>query len=56
MEKVNKVQDSIDQQLLGDRKVFLWGVVNDKTAKHVVERLMYLDSVSNEEIKFYINL
>jgi ATP-dependent Clp protease protease subunit len=55
MEKVNKVQDQIDQQLLGDRAVFLWGVVNDKTAKHVVERLMYLDSVNNEEIKFYIN-
>jgi ATP-dependent Clp protease protease subunit len=55
MEKINKVQDQIDQQLLKERKVFLWGMVDDKTAKHVVDRLMYLDSLNNDEIQFYIN-
>ncbi|QNJ97193.1 ClpP family protease [Constantimarinum furrinae] len=55
MEKVNKVQDQIDNQLLSDRKVFLWGMVDDKSAKHVVDRLYYLDSLNHEEIKFYIN-
>ncbi|WP_339703083.1 ATP-dependent Clp protease proteolytic subunit [uncultured Marixanthomonas sp.] len=54
-EKVYKVQDKIDNQLLSERKVFLWGQVDDKSARHVVDRLLYLDSISNEEIKFYIN-
>jgi ATP-dependent Clp protease protease subunit len=55
MEKINKVQDQIDNQLLNDRKVFLWGMVDDKSAKHVVDRLMYLDSLNHDEIKLYIN-
>ncbi len=55
MEKINKVQDQIDNQLLKDRKIFLWGIVDDDTAKHVVDRLLYLDSLNNNEIKLYIN-
>ncbi|HAT67953.1 MAG TPA: ATP-dependent Clp protease proteolytic subunit [Flavobacteriaceae bacterium] len=55
MEKINKVQDQIDNQLLKDRKIFLWGMVDDDTAKHVVDRLLYLDAISNDEIKLYIN-
>lgn len=55
MSKTNKVQDKIDDKCLEDRKIFLWGMVDDKSARHVVERLIYLDSVNNDEIKFYIN-
>ncbi|MCW9036728.1 ATP-dependent Clp protease proteolytic subunit, partial [Altibacter sp.] len=55
MEKVTKVQDTIDGQLLKERKIFLWGMVDDKSAKHIVDRLMYLDSLNHDEIKFYIN-
>lgn len=55
MEKVYKVQDQIDNQLLKDRKIFLWGMVDDDSAKHVVDRLLYLDALSHEEIKLYIN-
>lgn len=55
MEKTNKVQDRIDAKLLEERKVFLWGMVDDKTARHVVDRLIYLDALGDEEIKFYIN-
>lgn len=55
MEKRNKVQDKIDNQQLEERTIFLWGMVDDKTAKHVVDRLMYLDSISKDEIKLYIN-
>jgi len=55
MEKVNKAQDQIDNQLLNERKIFLWGMVDDKSAKHVVDRLLYLDSISKEEIQLYIN-
>jgi len=55
MEKIYKAQDQIDNVLLKERKIFLWGMVDDDTAKHVVDRLLYLDSISNEEIKLYIN-
>ncbi|MDN3722776.1 ATP-dependent Clp protease proteolytic subunit [Aequorivita sp. SDUM287046] len=55
MTKTSKVQDKIDDKCLEDRKIFLWGMVDDKSARHVVERLIYLESVSHDEIKFYIN-
>lgn len=54
-EKKQKVQDRIEQQQLDDRTIFLWGQVDDKSARHVVDRLMYLDSLNHEEIKLYIN-
>lgn len=50
-----KVQDAIDTQLLTDRKVFLWGMVNDQSAKHVIDRLLYLDSQNHDEIQLFIN-
>lgn len=53
--KTNKLQDAIDLKLLEQRKVFLWGMVHDDSAKHVIDRLLYLDSISNEEIQFVIN-
>ncbi|HEA29574.1 MAG TPA: ATP-dependent Clp protease proteolytic subunit [Leeuwenhoekiella sp.] len=53
--KKTKPQDLIDATLLEGRKVFLWGQVDDKSAKHVVDRLLYLDAVGNDEIQFYIN-
>ncbi len=55
MEKINKVQDQIDNQLLNERKIFLWGMVDDESAKHVVDRLLYLDSLNHDEIRLYIN-
>lgn len=55
MSKINKVQDKIDVQLLEERKIFLWGMVDDKSARHIVERMLYLDSLGHDEIQFYIN-
>lgn len=55
MEKINKVQDQIDHQLLKDRKIFLWGMVDDDSAKHVVDRLLYLDAQNHDEIQLFIN-
>ena len=55
MEKIYKAQDRIDNKLLENRTVFLWGMVDDDSAQHVVERLLYLDAMSHDEIKFYIN-
>ncbi len=53
--KKQKVQDKIENQQLEDRTIFLWGQVDDRSARHVVDRLMYLDSINHEEIKLYIN-
>jgi ATP-dependent Clp protease protease subunit len=50
-----KVQDVIDSKLIEQRKVFLWGQVDDKSAKHVIDRLMYLDALNNFDIYLYIN-
>ncbi|MCI8575186.1 MAG: ATP-dependent Clp protease proteolytic subunit [Bacilli bacterium] len=42
-------------RLLKDRIVFLTGEINDMTANLVVSELLYLDSLSHEEICLYIN-
>jgi len=55
MSKAIKLQDKIDQNFIDQRKLFIWGMVDDKTARHCVDRLLYLDSLSNEEITFVIN-
>lgn len=51
----NKVQDAIDSKLIEERKVFLWGQVDDDSAKHVIDRLMYLDALETKDIHLYIN-
>ncbi len=53
--KKGKIQEAIDVKMLDERKVFLWGMVDDDTAKHVIDRLMYLDMQNNKEIQLYIN-
>ena len=50
-----KVQDAIDNKLIEQRKVFLWGQVDDQSAKHVIDRLMYLDALETKDILLYIN-
>jgi ATP-dependent Clp protease protease subunit len=45
-----------DKKFIEERKIFLWGVVDDKSAKDITARLMYLDIIDpGKEIKFYIN-
>jgi len=45
-----------DKKFIEQRKVFLWGVVDDKSAKDVTNRLMYLEAIDpGKEITFYIN-
>lgn len=39
-----------------NRSIYLWGVVDDKSAKDIVNKLLLLDAdKQGEEIKFYIN-
>ena len=56
MSDFKSLQDRIDARILGERKVFLWGQVDDRSAKHVIDRLMYLDIEDpGKEIQFVIN-
>jgi ATP-dependent Clp protease protease subunit len=56
MENKTKLQDRIDSALLEQRKVFLWGQVDDASAKHVIDRLLYLETIDpGKEIQFVIN-
>ncbi len=45
-----------DKKFIEQRKVFLWGVVDDKSARDITNRLMYLEAIEpGKEITFYIN-
>ncbi|MGQ8337995.1 ClpP family protease [Sunxiuqinia sp. A32] len=56
MEKTEKLQNLIDSRILKERKVFLWGQVDDKSAKHVIDRLLYLElEEPGKEIQLIIN-
>ena len=46
----------IQKKFLDERKVFLWGEINDKSAKEITEKLIYLELQDpNKPITFYIN-
>ena len=46
----------LEKYFFETRSVYLWGVVDDKSAKDVVSKLLLLDAdKSGEEIKFFIN-
>jgi ATP-dependent Clp protease protease subunit len=60
-EKDNMMENMVsgarfDKKFIEQRKIFLWGVVDDRSAKDITARLMFLDAVDpGKEIKFYIN-
>lgn len=50
------IQKVINNQLLDQRKIFMWGPVEDKTAKEIVSKLLYLETTKpGEKIEFFIN-
>ena len=54
--KKDSVRNLIEQKLLEERRIYLWGQVDDKSAKYVVERLVYLDMLEpGKDITLYIN-
>ncbi len=45
-----------DKKFIEQRKIFLWGEVNDKSAKDITNRLLFLEANDpGKEITFYIN-
>lgn len=50
------VQNNLRKTLLEQRKIYLWGPVEDKSSKEIVEQISYLDIVDNgAPIHMYIN-
>lgn len=46
----------LEKYFFDSRSIYLWGVVDDKSAKDVVSKMLLLDADKpGEEIKFYIN-
>jgi ATP-dependent Clp protease protease subunit len=55
-EKKQGIQRLIDLKFLEQRKIFLWGPVDDDSAKDIVSKLLYLETMKpGERITFFIN-
>jgi len=55
-EKGSEISEVVEQKLLENRQIFLWGAVEDETAKEIVSKLLYLEAVKpGEEITFFVN-
>lgn len=54
--KMGGIQKIIDEKFLEQRKIFLWGQVDDESAEIIVSKLLYLESMApGQKITFYIN-
>lgn len=60
-EKEDKKDKKSEMKMIGEkhleeRRIFLWGGVDDDSAKHVIDRLMYLEAEKpGTPIEFFIN-
>ena len=53
---INPIEVDIERSLLEQRKIYLWGAVDDSAAQYLVERLLYLATKdSSKDIYLYIN-
>jgi ATP-dependent Clp protease protease subunit len=54
--KKPSIQKKVELKFLEQRKIFLWGQVDDDSAQDIVSKLLYLESVKpGEKITFFIN-
>lgn len=49
------IGNKIAEKFIEDRAIFLWEAVDDKSARSVVQQILYLDALNNDDITFYIN-
>jgi ATP-dependent Clp protease, protease subunit len=49
------VGSEIHEQMLKRREIFLWGPVDDDSAKSIVQKILYFDSLSDDDISIFIN-
>jgi ATP-dependent Clp protease, protease subunit len=49
------VGSEIQEQMLKRREIFLWGEINDESAESVVQKILYFDGQSADNITMFIN-
>ena len=55
-DELQMLNKKLERYFFDRREVYLWGVVDDKSAKEIVSKFLLLDADKpGEEIKFYIN-
>ncbi|MCK9456034.1 MAG: ATP-dependent Clp protease proteolytic subunit [Candidatus Riflebacteria bacterium] len=55
-EKSTEVNEIVERKLLEKRQIFLWGVVDDDSARDMVSKLLYLEAMApGEPITFFVN-
>ena len=55
-DKKQSLKRMVDMKFLGQRKIFLWGQVDDSSAEDIVSKLLYLESDKpGEKITFFMN-
>ncbi len=55
-EDIKSINLVVQKKFLDERKIFLWGEVNDKSCRDVTERLLYLETTDpGKEIILYLN-
>ncbi len=55
-EDIKSINQVVQKKFLDERKIFLWGEVNDKSCRDVTERLLYLETTDpGKEIILYLN-
>jgi len=54
--KKPSIQKTVELKFLEQRKIFLWGPVDDDSAQEIVSKLLYLEAMKpGEKITFFIN-
>ncbi len=54
-QKKPELTKQAEELLASKRRIFLWGGVDDESAERIVKQLLYLDSLSHEDIVLFIN-
>jgi ATP-dependent Clp protease protease subunit len=49
------VGSEIQEQMLKERRIFLWGAVDDDSAREIVQKILFFDSKSQDDITLFIN-
>ena len=56
LEEFKSINQMMQKKFLDERKIFLWGEINDDSCRDVTERLLYLETLdAGKEIILYLN-
>ncbi|MCB1138877.1 MAG: ATP-dependent Clp protease proteolytic subunit [Leptospiraceae bacterium] len=56
LDQFNPVHSEIDRKFLEKRQIYLWGGVDDDSARYLIDRLLYLEALDpGKDITMFIN-